>query len=619
MNSILTFDNKGYIKAHSNGRNGHTVKSSIMELLQNADDASPSNIMMKYREKGNLFIIADNGSGMPINKLESMSVLYRHDKSNSNKHGKFGIGAKEAFLTLGGRWRVLTKEQNSSDISKLEWNSDSLIKWSNNELEYGKYVSTSDNASENLRKFYFKTMKKLDTNLKPKEVHGTVVVGEMGVFNDDEKNELIEQLKEIIRNITIKHQKHIPKISYDIDLFDDYLNELTEIEPLDWLNYNNVDDANKIRFNLGIISGKNRRIYYNYYINNDDIIYKFSKNNFLGFARNDKLKDIDNDFIQVSITILDENMIKEQENELRTKRKNLCGILVNRNNHYLYTDVLEWKLKNISPNFRCELKYNDSRIDDIFKVKMNKSNFAYSHVDKTLKKLMEYVIQNITKSYKKTKNLQESFKIVLEMYEVSQEEVSKKNDNNVIIDEIDIPPIIDNIKIEENPEEKLSIIENPIIEDIEKEMLLNKMNKMEVELERVLAKEEIYIELEKQVEVLRESDAKKENIIIEMNKEIERLQQNDNSSEKIVKNPPKESDMTSNEIVNELITRFADHKIVDAEEEIGIFKNLLSSIDDKDIEIQMPNSKKLFGHLNESLRKLVSSGLINRENLLRQL
>ena len=622
MNSILTFDNKGYIKAHSNGRNGHTVKSSIMELLQNADDASPSNIMIKYREKGNLFIIADNGSGMPINKLESMSVLYRHDKSNSNKHGKFGIGAKEAFLTLGGRWRVLTKEQNSSDISKLEWNSDSLIKWGNDELKYGKYVSTSDNASENLRKFFFKTMKKLDTDLKPKEIHGTVVVGEMGVFNNDEKNELIEQLKEIIRNITIKHQKNIPKISYDIDLFDDYLNELIEIEPLDWLNYNNVDDANKIRFNLGIISGKNRRIYYNYYINNDDIIYKFSKNNFLGFARNDKLKDIDNNFIQVSITILDENMIKEQEKELRTKRKNLCGILVNRNNHYLYTDVLEWKLKNILPNFRCELKYDDSIIDDIFKVKMNKSNFGYSHVDKTLKKLMGYVIQNITKSYKKTKNLQESFKIVLEMYEASQEELSKENDNNVIIDEIDIPPIFDNIKHERNPEEEVRIIENPIIEeenDNEKEILLNKMSKMEAELERVLAKEEIYIELEKQVEVLRESETKKENIIIEMNKEIERLQQNDNSSEKIVKNPPKESDMTSNEIVNELITRFADHKIVDAEEEIGIFKNLLSSIDDKDIEIQMPNSKKLFGHLNESLRKLVSSGLINRENLLRQL
>lgn len=616
MNSILTFDNKGYIKAHSNGRNGHTVKSSIMELLQNADDASPSNIMIKYREKGNLFIIADNGSGMPINKLESMSVLYRHDKSSPNKHGKFGIGAKEAFLTLGGRWRVLTKEQNSSDISKLEWNSDSLIKWSNNELEYGKYVSTSDNASENLRKFYFKTMKKLNTNLKPKEIHGTVVVGEMGDFNDDEKNELVEQLKDIIRNITIKHQKNIPKISYDIDLFDDYLNSLTEIEPLDWLNYNNVDDANKIRFNLGIISGKNRRIYYNYYINNNDIIYKFSKNNFLGFARKEKLKDIDNNFIQVSITILDENMIKEQERELRTERKKLCGILVNRNNHYLYTNVLEWKLKNISTNFRCELKYDNSIIDDIFKVKMNKSNFAHSHVDKTLKKLMEYVIQNITKSYKKTKNLKESFEIVLEMYEANQEEVLKESDDIII------PPIFDNIKREKNLEEKVSIIENPIIEEIDKEMLLNKMSKMEAELERVLAKEQNYIELEKQVEILRESEEKKENIIIEMNKEIERLQQSNNHIEKIVENvenPPKESDMTSNEIVNKLITRFADHKIIDAEEEIGIFKNLLSSIDDKDIEIQMPNSKKLFGHLNESLRKLVTSGLINRKSLLRQL
>jgi len=640
MNSILTFDNKGYIKAHSNGRNGHTVKSSIMELFQNADDACPSNIMIKYREKGNLLIIADDGTGMPIDKLESMSVLYRHDKSIPNKHGKFGIGAKEAFLTLGGRWRVLTKEQNSLDISKLEWNSDSLIKWSNNELEYGKYVSTSDNASENLRKFYFKTMKKLNTHLKPKEIHGTVVVGEMGEFNDDEKNELVEQLKDIIRNLTIKHQKNMPKISYDIDLFDDYLNSLTEIKPLDWLNYSNVGDANKIRFNLGIISGKNRRIYYNYYITNDDIIYKFSKNNFLGFSRKNKLKDIDNNFIQISMTILDENMIKEQEKELRTERKKLCGVLVNRNNHYLYTNVLEWKLKNVSTNFRCELKYDNSIIDDIFKVKMNKSNFSYSHVDKTLKKLMEYVIQNVNKSYKKTKNLKESFKIVLDMYEASQEEESQKevtkeidNIKQEIIPDEEIT-VIENLIIEESPREE-SLVEKPSVEeplvekpsvekplvekDIEREMLLNKMSKMEIELERMISKEEDYIELKKQIEVLKESELKKENIIIEMNKEIERLHKNDNSDEEIMENPPKESDMTNKEIVNKLITRFADHKIIDAEEEIAIFKNLLSSINDKDIEIQMPNSKKLFGHLNESLRKLVKDGLINRESLLRQL
>jgi len=97
MRSILTFDNKGYIKAHSNGRNGHTIKTSIMELLQNADDANSNKIMIKYREKANMLIIADNGAGMPINKLENMSVLYRHEEVERTKHGKFGIGAKEAF------------------------------------------------------------------------------------------------------------------------------------------------------------------------------------------------------------------------------------------------------------------------------------------------------------------------------------------------------------------------------------------------------------------------------------------------------------------------------------------------------------------------------------------
>ena len=640
MNSILTFDNKGYIKAHSNGRNGHTVKSSIMELLQNADDANPSNIMIKYREKGNLLIIADDGIGMPISRLESMSVLYKHDKNILSKHGKFGIGAKEAFLTLGGKWRVLTKEKDCQDISKLEWNSDSLFKWSNDILEYGKYVSTSDNASENLRKFYFKTMKKLNNNLMPKDIHGTVVVGELGEFNEEEKNELMEQLKDIVRNITIKHQKDIPKISYDIDLFDDYLNELHEIEPLDWLNYNNVNDSNKIRFNLGIISGKNRRVYYNYYINHDDVIYKFSKNNLVGFTKNDKLKDIDNKFIQVSITLLDENMIKFQEKILRTNRKNLCGVLINRNDHYLYTDVLEWKLKKISSNFRCELKYNDNTIDDIFKVKMNKSNFAYSHVDKALKKLMGYIIQNITKSYKETKDLPTSFKEILETSEngkkklaelnVQKKEIKENNNQNDIIN--------DNGKNENNlddlqrREEFLKLKEEDLIQkekniDEEQQILLNKMNSMELELERILTKEKVYIELEKQLEIIKESELEKENKILQMDEEIERLTQNEYTLQlqsntdlkKVVESEPKENDMSDNEIVNALITRFAEHKIVNAEDEINIFKNLLSSINDKDIENIMPNSKKLFGHLNESLRKLVSAGLIDRKNLLRQL
>lgn len=250
MRSILTFDNKGYIKAHSNGRNGHTVKTSIMELLQNADDANSNKIMIKYRKKANMLIIADNGIGMPINKLENMSVLYRHEEVERTKHGKFGIGAKEAFLTLGGKWRVLTKQGGSQDISKLEWDSDKLVKWSNNEIEVDKYVSISDNASEVLRRYYLKTIKKLCEGMKTRDISGTVVIGELGAMLDNEKDELIEDLRDVIRDITLKHQKFDTTILYDIDLFDKDKTGMKELVPLDWLNYDNVEDKNKISFDF---------------------------------------------------------------------------------------------------------------------------------------------------------------------------------------------------------------------------------------------------------------------------------------------------------------------------------------------------------------------------------
>ena len=106
MRSILTFDNKGYVKAHSNGRNGHTYKTSIMELLQNADDANSNQILIKYRGKSNMLVIADNGIGMPIEKLESMSVLYKHEDSEKEKYA-------ELFKNLNKHYRFLVKKKFS--------------------------------------------------------------------------------------------------------------------------------------------------------------------------------------------------------------------------------------------------------------------------------------------------------------------------------------------------------------------------------------------------------------------------------------------------------------------------------------------------------------------------
>ncbi len=561
MRPILTFDNKGYVKAHSNGRNGHTHKTSIMELLQNADDANSNKILIKYRGKSNLLVIADNGVGMPIEKLESMCVLYKHENMEKTKHGKFGIGAKEAFLTLGGKWTVLSKQVGSTDISKLEWDSDSLVKWANGELEYGKYVSTSDNASELLRRFYQKVMKNINIENKPKGISGTVVIGEMGPIIESDKDEFTKEFVSIIHDISLKHQKIDTKIYYDIDTFKNY-SGMVELEAVDWLNFKAVESDKKVFVKVGVIERKNRKKYYNYFVEFNGKYYRFSKNNFTGFVEDKRMGDIKCNTIDISITMLDEQMVCDQENILRTNRKKLSGVLVNRNGHFLYTDSLEWKIKNVPHNLRCELKYNNSDIDDIFRVKMNKSHFIFSQVDNTLKKLVEYVINGLLKHLVKFQNVEISFQEVLDTYENNRTRKEAEVEAEIV------------------PEEVL---------DVEK--TVTKKDKFLEENEH----------LKKEIENLKEKLSKFEN-----EEEIEEID-------------PKESDLSDLEIVDKLVTRHAEHDIGDAEEQIKTFSVLLSTISDNDLDIKMPNGKKIFGHMNECLRELLKQGLIERNSLLRRL
>jgi len=563
MRAILTFDNKGYVKAHSNGRNGHTHKTSIMELIQNADDANSNKILIKYRGKSNMLVIADNGIGMPIEKLESMSVLYRHEDSEKTKHGKFGIGAKEAFLTLGGKWTVLSKQVGSTDISKLEWDSDKLVKWANGELDYGKYVSTSDNASEVLRRFYQKTMKTIAGDRKPKEISGTVVIGEMGSIIESDKEDFTKQLVSIIRDISLKHQKIDTKIYSDIDTFKGYSGKV-ELEAVDWLYYDNVGEDKRVSVKVGVIERKNRRKYYNYFIEFGGKYYRFSKNNFTGFVEDERMGTVKCSNIELSITMLEEEIVCNQENILRTNRKKLGGVLVNRNGHFLYTDSLEWKMKNIPHNLRCELKYNNSDIDDIFRVKMNKSHFIFSQVDSTLKKMVEYIINGLLKYLVNFQNVERSFQEVLETYANNRNRKETEVEKEIV------------------PEETLEE-EKPVIKK-ETYMEENKQLKKEIEeLKEKLSK----FEKEEQVEM----------------EEIE----------------PKESNLSDQEIVDKLVTRFAEQNVGNAEFQIKTFTELISTVSDNDLELVMPHSKKLFSHMNECLRKLVKQGLIERNSLLRRL
>ena len=133
---ILTFDEKGYIKASIQGRNGHTTQTSIMELVQNSVDARATEIRINYDTTNNRLFIIDNGVGMNYSTLQKMAILYKHEDKNENTHGKFGIGAKDAWFQIGGNWHVLSKTKNNNNIVTLDWNVDGLIKWADNKTKY---------------------------------------------------------------------------------------------------------------------------------------------------------------------------------------------------------------------------------------------------------------------------------------------------------------------------------------------------------------------------------------------------------------------------------------------------------------------------------------------------
>ena len=155
------------------------------------------------------------------------------------------------------------------------------------------------------------------------------------------------------------------------------------------------------------------------------------------------------------MTFLDEKIIKQQmeikygTNKTKTELYHLSGILINRNNHYVYTDTASWPLSCVGTNvhsfyyksdlaqgFRCELKYDANfstqKIDDVFGIKANKSNFIFDHVDGKFKDMMELLtsglINNLRKNGFEQDGLQNSLIGILEEYENLKKEEKRKEE-----------------------------------------------------------------------------------------------------------------------------------------------------------------------------------------------
>jgi len=444
---ILTFDEKGYIRASIQGRNGHTTQTSIMELVQNSVDARATEIRINYDTTNNRIFIIDNGLGMNYYTLKKMAVLYKHEDRKENTHGKFGIGAKDAWFQIGGNWNILSKTKNNNNIVSLEWNVDGLIKWADNKTEYDNFIDSSKNATEDMKKLY--------DEYKINSESGTLIMCKLPEEYID--NDFKKTLTKLVKDIQIKHQNKRCEILYN---FDGTTVEYTKIENYDWLYYEKVPQNRKVQAKIYLIPQKNQiRTYYLYYINFNEQTYKYTKGTkHFEIEKNlgKKIKNGNFHTITLSITFLDDETIKQQmkikygAKHTTTELYNLSGILINRNNHYVYTDTRSWPLKcigktldsflsvnqynKVKKGFRCELKYDANfltqKIDDVFGIKANKSNFIYDHVDSKFKDMMDLLTSGLMKHLKKNgfeqDGLQNSLIGILEEYENVKKEEKRK-------------------------------------------------------------------------------------------------------------------------------------------------------------------------------------------------
>ena len=77
---------------------GVSITDAISEILDNSISAGSSEIYLKLT--GDTLIISDNGCGMDRDKLEDSAWLNRRTVSSSKRHGRFGLGKKQAEFKL---------------------------------------------------------------------------------------------------------------------------------------------------------------------------------------------------------------------------------------------------------------------------------------------------------------------------------------------------------------------------------------------------------------------------------------------------------------------------------------------------------------------------------------
>jgi hypothetical protein len=97
---------------------GVSITDALSELFDNSISAGSTEIHMKL--SGNTLNLSDNGHGMDRDKLEKSTEIADRTTSSSERHGCFGVGKKQAEMTLTDlKGSVTTFSSDGNRISQL--------------------------------------------------------------------------------------------------------------------------------------------------------------------------------------------------------------------------------------------------------------------------------------------------------------------------------------------------------------------------------------------------------------------------------------------------------------------------------------------------------------------
>jgi hypothetical protein len=114
---------------HSFRSMGYTLETAVADLIDNSITASASEIQIYFKTNNAspVFVIIDNGNGMPASELkEAMRLGSTNplEKRKDNDLGRFGLGMKTASFSICKRLTVVS--MNDGEISGARWDLDEI-------------------------------------------------------------------------------------------------------------------------------------------------------------------------------------------------------------------------------------------------------------------------------------------------------------------------------------------------------------------------------------------------------------------------------------------------------------------------------------------------------------